>query len=109
MRRNIPYRRGRAALAVVCFLENLESRLLLAGATPVFEADFNGSGGGTGGSGNIVLTGGTGTLGTSAGVTNTVIATTATASAADAVALNPDGSLLYVTEAFGTVVWVYSV
>ena len=41
--------------------------------------------------------------------TNTVIATTATASAADAVALNPDGSLLYVTEAFGTVVWVYSV
>jgi hypothetical protein len=44
-------------------------------SAPVFEADFNGSGNGTGGSGNLVALGGTGALGTTTGVTNTVIGT----------------------------------
>ena len=42
---------------------------------PVFEADMNGSGTGTGGSGNLVALGGTGKLSTATGVTNTITGT----------------------------------
>ena len=44
-------------------IDTLEPRVLLSGNIPIFEADFNGTGNGTGGTGNgsnLVTSGGTG-------------------------------------------------
>ncbi|MEI8195929.1 MAG: hypothetical protein WCI73_08485, partial [Phycisphaerae bacterium] len=42
---------------------------------PIFQADFNGTGTGVGGGGNITTSGGTSALGTTTGVTNTISST----------------------------------